>query len=84
MTLSEKYEIDQLTDNTKIEYCKQCKDCILQGDGTPYSNYYQKGSCVIYAYSKFKPMEIIHNKTDCEYREVFNDKDKNNSNNITE
>lgn len=56
-----------LTDNSGIEYCKQCKDCIFRDDGTPFSNHYTKSSCMMYQYPNMKPSKVINNKGLCEY-----------------
>lgn len=69
-TFEERYENEILTDNTAIEKCKQCKDCIFQSDGTAYSNDYQKGSCAMYKYPTVKPLDVIRNTGQCEYHET--------------
>lgn len=61
-----------LTDNSKTEYCKQCKDCMFRDDGTPFSNHYTKSCCMIYPYPGHKPPHVINNNGLCEY---FSDSD---------
>ena len=61
---------EQMTDNSKIEYCKQCKNCKYWNGGDAYSNDYQKTCCAVYPYPSMKPMSVIENKGDCVYREV--------------
>ncbi|MBQ6713247.1 MAG: hypothetical protein IJN28_05635 [Selenomonadales bacterium] len=69
-TLQERWDEEILTDNTQFEYCKQCKDCTFQSDGSVWSNHYTKASCQKYRHPKFKPIEVIDNKGNCPYREV--------------
>ena len=66
MTFEELHDGEVFTDNTKIEKCKQCKDCMLQSDGTAYTNDYQKGSCLIYPYPGSKPDHVLENTGKCE------------------
>lgn len=70
-TLQERWDEEVLTDNTQFENCKQCKNCIYQDGGTPFSNHYTKSSCQRYPYPKFKPIEVINNKGDCVYFETL-------------
>lgn len=56
-----------LTDNSSVENCKQCKNCIFRDDGTAWSNDYRKSCCQIYQYPNFKPLHVINNKGLCEY-----------------
>ena len=59
-----------LTDNSKIEYCKQCKNCInWDPNGSPFGNQYDKAFCNMYAYPDGKPPGIINNIENCDYRE---------------
>ena len=68
-TFEERYEDELLTDNTKVNYCEQCKDCINWGkSGTPWDNQYDKSCCEAYPYPKFKPNGVINNQTPCAYR----------------
>lgn len=62
-----KWDDEILTDNTKIEYCKQCKDCIYWGADN-YSNAYDKSSCMIYPFPACKPQFVIRNTGDCQYK----------------
>ena len=63
------HEYEVFTDNSKIENCKQCKDCRFRDDGTVWSNHYTKCCCQIYPNPKIKPMEVIDNKKDCKYKQ---------------
>ena len=69
MTFEERYGDEVLTDNSKIERNKQCKDCMLQSDGTANTNDYQKCECVIYQYPEMKPDYVFNNTGKCEYYE---------------
>jgi hypothetical protein len=68
LTLEERYADDILTDNTQFENCKQCKACLFRDDGTIYSNDYRKCSCEMFPYPSMKPLGVINNKENCEYR----------------
>lgn len=59
-----------LTDNTELDKYRQCRDCVLQSDGTIFSNHYQKGSCAMYSYPQSKPTAIMLNQQDCPFRQV--------------
>ena len=62
------HDNEVLTDNTKINYCKQCKDCAYWGNGQdPFSNAYDKCSCDFYPFPSMKPSDVIHNRAKCEY-----------------
>lgn len=67
-TLEERYGDEILTDNTKLSKYEQCKDCIYQDDGTVYSNRYDKGSCQKYPYPKFKPIDVMMNRKECNHK----------------
>lgn len=67
-TLFERYKRDILTDNTALDKYRQCKDCVFRNDGTVYANHYQKGSCAMYPYPLFKPVEVALNKGRCKYK----------------
>lgn len=60
-----------LSDNTQINYCNQCKNCIHWGNNkTDYrSNKYDKVYCDEYPYPNSKPRYIVWNQGDCIYRE---------------
>lgn len=66
-TFEERYKDEILSDNSKLENCKQCKDCAFWNDGTVWSNDYKKSCCMIYQYPSCKPMHVINNKGLCEY-----------------
>lgn len=61
-TLTERMLEETLTDNSKIEYCKQCKDCIFKD-----KRGYEKAICMIYENPGYKPLHVINNKGICEY-----------------
>ena len=69
MTFEELHDDEVFTDNAAIEKCKQCKDCLLQSDGTAYTNDYQKCSCSIYQYPEIKPDYVYNNTGVCEFYE---------------
>lgn len=61
---------DILSDNTKIEYCKQCKNCIhWDKDGSPFGNQYDKACCDMFPYPERKPDFVINNQDECEFKE---------------
>lgn len=66
-TLQERMLEETLSDNSHVENCKQCKDCIFRDDGTVWSNSYQKGCCQIYQYPNMKPLRVVNNTGTCEY-----------------
>ena len=68
--ISDVHAYERMTDNTLIDYCKQCKDCIYWNGGDDFSNDYEKSSCAVYAYPMCKPAGVINNTEECEYREV--------------
>ena len=58
-----------LSDNTKADYCRQCEACTFWGMGDdPYSNRYDKSSCLMFPYPEHKPMNVINNKGPCPFR----------------
>lgn len=68
-TLSERLANDILSDNSNIEYCKQCKNCIFRDNGDVWSNHYTKSNCQMFKYPGLKPSEVINNKKICLYKE---------------
>ena len=64
----ERHENEILTDNTKIHYCSQCRDCSYWGNGDAFSNRYDKSCCDIDPYPGIKPDAVIHNTGTCEYK----------------
>lgn len=78
-TLTERMLEETLSDNSKVEYCKQCKDCLFRSDGTVWSNHYTKASCQIYKYPGMKPFRVINNNGLCEYYHNENDKEEDES-----
>jgi hypothetical protein len=69
MSFVDLHDGEIFTDNTQFERNKQCKDCMLQSDGTANTNDYQKCECVIYQYPEMKPDYVRHNTGKCEYYE---------------
>ena len=70
MKESDRMRDDILTDNTKIEKCKQCKDCMLWRKSEVFENEYDKSSCKAYPYPDHKPLDVITNHGICPYRKV--------------
>lgn len=66
-TLTERHIDEELSDNTKVHYCKQCKKCTFWGNGDAFSNKYDKSSCDQYPYPVFKPEYVINNTGKCEF-----------------
>lgn len=65
----EKIYNEILTDNTKISYCEQCKDCTMWGiDDDPFSNKYTKANCAMYRDPDNKPMYVIYNQAPCPFK----------------
>ena len=66
------HEGEILTDNTQIETCNQCADCIYWGHNEdPYSNAFDKLYCDKYPHGKSrKPMWVVDNYGDCDYRQT--------------
>lgn len=51
-----------LSDNSNVENCKQCKDCIFISKLG-----YDRATCTIYQNPGHKPLRVIDNKGICEY-----------------
>ena len=68
-SLEERYGGEVLSDNSDVENCKQCKDCLYQIGLTDFSNNYQKTSCAVYEYPDMKPLGVMENRERCEYYE---------------
>lgn len=70
--LTERLEKERLSDNTQMDYCAQCKECIHWGkSGTPWDNKYNKSNCEEYPYPQsMKPVGVINNEIPCPMREV--------------
>lgn len=58
-----------LTNNSKIEYCKQCKQCVYWNGGDNFSNKYTKANCQKFVRPKRKPIGVINNTAQCPFRE---------------
>ena len=69
-SLQERWNEEQLTDNSHFENCKQCKSCVNQDNGDVWSNHYTKSSCKKFPYPNMKPIEVIDNKGKCPYFET--------------
>ena len=74
-TLTERMLEETLSDNTQVETCKQCKNCLFKSDGTVWSNKYNKSYCRIYQYPRIKPLYVINNERTCEYYHNENEED---------
>ena len=59
----DRYASEVLTDNTKIEYCRNCKDCKFRMSG---KDGYKKVYCDIFEAPEFKYSSIINNG-DCDF-----------------
>jgi len=68
-TLSERWDDEILTDNTKLNKCEQCKTCAYRDNGDVWSNDYRKACCQVYEYPDHKPSYVFDNTEDCEYYE---------------
>ena len=66
-SLEERYADEVLSDNSAVENCKQCKNCLFRDDGTVFSNDYRKSCCQMFPYPGFKPIGVINNAEPCEY-----------------
>ena len=67
--MANRHENEILTDNTKIRYCEQCKDCTLWGiGGDPFSNAYDKSNCAMFPNPDHKPDYVITNRGVCPFR----------------
>lgn len=64
----ERYDKEVLTDNTRIDYCRQCKNCLNWGHSNAFGNAYDKSSCDMYPYPEKKPDAVIYNTGTCSYR----------------
>jgi len=63
-----RHDDEILTDNTKINYCAQCKDCAFWGNNNdPFSNQYRKTNCDMFPYPGIKPMYVLDSTGDCQY-----------------
>lgn len=72
-TVTELYADEMLTDNSKISYCEQCKECRFWGNDEEdyFSNKYNKGNCDKYPIADgiTKPDGILNNYEACMFRE---------------
>ena len=61
-----------LSDNTQVNYCEQCEQCIHWGkSGTPWDNADKKSNCEEFPYPEsMKPIEVINNRMPCPRRKV--------------
>lgn len=64
--LEKKFINDRLSDNTQIEYCKQCETCVHWGKNPPWDNKHTKCYCEEYPYPNYmKPLYVINNEQPC-------------------
>ncbi len=61
-TLTERMLEETLSDNSQIEKCRQCKDCIFRDERG-----HDRAVCMIYSNPGHKPLYVIDNKGICEY-----------------
>lgn len=66
--LSDTHADEVLSDNTWFQKCRQCEDCVKWGGKDPFQNKFDKTSCKAYPYPNYKPIDIINNRTLCEYK----------------
>lgn len=71
-TLLEMHEGEVFTDNTKIEKCTQCKNCINWGNSKDdyFTNAFDKACCDKYPVGVYKPLWVINNTEGCMFREI--------------
>lgn len=62
-----RHENEVLTDNTQIEYCKQCRMCCNWGHTGAFGNAPEKASCDMFPYPGHKPQSVINNTGRCPY-----------------
>jgi hypothetical protein len=68
-SFEERYNGEIPTDNTALDVCRQCKNCLFKNDGTVWTSHYQKGACAIYPYPESKPTDVMLNRETCEFYE---------------
>ena len=59
-TWVEVHENEVFTDNSQIEYCNQCKDCMFRDERG-----HDRAVCMIY--DRIKPLQVINNTGPCPY-----------------
>lgn len=65
-TFVELHKDEVFTDNTKIEYCNQCKNCANWSEqDVAFGNRYNKTCCREYPYPSMKPIGVINNYDKC-------------------
>lgn len=68
-TVTERHLDEILSDNTHQDFCRQCKNCAMWGNGNdPFSNRYDKGNCDMFPNPDHKPGYVINNRAPCEFR----------------
>lgn len=65
-----RWEKEQLSDNTQVVLCKQCRDCRWWGNADAFSNRHDKGCCDKYPYPACKPNFVLMDTDKCVFREV--------------
>lgn len=65
--ISETHSDEILSDNTGMNYCAQCYDCVYNNGGDNFSNSYNKSCCAKFPYPDCKPITVINNQERCEY-----------------
>lgn len=68
-SLYDRLKDDILSNNTKADYCKQCKSCDRWGkSGTPWDNKHDKSNCIAFPHPvSMKPTGVINNETKCPF-----------------
>ena len=67
-SILERHADEVLTDNTKIEYCAQCKECVHWGNSDAFSNSYNKSNCDMFPLPGLKPLFVINDTGRCKWR----------------
>ena len=66
--MSEIHADEILSDNTRMQKCRQCEDCKKWGGKDLFQNKFDKTSCDAYPYPAHKPIDVINNRTLCEFK----------------
>lgn len=61
-TWADVHKNEVLTDNSKIEYCKQCVKCVFRD-----KRGHDRAVCAIYESPSLKPLHVINNQGRCDF-----------------
>lgn len=67
-TWADVHEGEVFTDNSQIEYCNQCKDCVFRDERG-----HERAVCMIYENPGHKPLQVINNTGLCPYYDSENE-----------